>query len=90
MELDNNDFARLKLSTKMVKIIQRIQKQCSDDFITEERLEDSEPFNEDYVEIEDYNDTQQQENVYRFISLDKVTPLCKIYNVSAEISIIDS
>ncbi|XP_065082745.1 uncharacterized protein LOC135705098 [Ochlerotatus camptorhynchus] len=40
MELDNNDFARLKLRTKVIKLIQRIQKELYDDTVIEERLEE--------------------------------------------------
>lgn len=37
--LDNNDFTRLKLTTKMVKTIQKLQKQLENDLVVEE-LED--------------------------------------------------
>lgn len=40
MELDNNDFARLKLRTKVIKLIQRMQKELYDDTVIEERLEE--------------------------------------------------
>ncbi|XP_055526662.1 uncharacterized protein LOC129719190 [Wyeomyia smithii] len=69
MELDNNNYTRLQLTTKMVKTIQRIRRQCSDDLIVEERLE-NEPMSEDDNITDNINTPPQ--NSYRSISLDKV------------------
>lgn len=70
MELNNSDFTRLNLSTKMVKVIQRIQKQCSEDLIIEERLDQNESLNEE-DDIKDHLSTQSS-NIYESINLDKV------------------
>lgn len=40
LELDSNDFTRLKLRTKVIKLIQRMQKEIYNDTVVEERLDE--------------------------------------------------
>lgn len=76
--LDNSDFTRLKLTTKMVKTIQKIQKQCADDIIfEEERLEENNTsgVEDDLVEEDqpEHETNTDPDNIYKSINLDQVS-----------------
>ncbi|XP_065075394.1 uncharacterized protein LOC135699115 [Ochlerotatus camptorhynchus] len=72
--LDNNDFSRLKLSTKMIKTIQRIQSKCADDIIIEEQtLEENNKSEivEDYTMMAEDDISTNPNDIYNTINLDQ-------------------
>lgn len=79
MLLDNNDFTRLRLSTKMIKIIQKTQKQYTD-LIIEERLDDTDNADKAEDETEETIVVEGEaimnpEHIYKTINLDQVNTL---------------
>ncbi|XP_062551888.1 uncharacterized protein LOC134217124 [Armigeres subalbatus] len=88
MLLDNNDFTRLRLSTKMIKIIQKTQKQYTD-LIIEERLDDTDNADKAEDETEETIVVEGEaimnpEHIYKTINLDQEidinTVLCQTQN----------
>lgn len=78
LELKEQDFIRLKLKTKIIKTIERIQKELTNEFIIEERLNEtteSESFNAFEVKNTSYiiEDDTSESNPYKAIYLDKVS-----------------
>nr|XP_029718019.1 uncharacterized protein LOC115260840 [Aedes albopictus] len=74
VELDNNDFSRLMLRTKVIKLIQRIQKELYDDMVIEERLEEDDHENGESSKESAKNDEDALEgsNDFQGITLEKV------------------
>ncbi|XP_058820942.1 uncharacterized protein LOC131683138 isoform X2 [Topomyia yanbarensis] len=85
VELDNYDFMRLKLRTKVIKLIQRMQKEILDDTVIEETLENEsdEPNNngeDDILNVdgevvhEEELENNDRNNVYHGVVLETRTP----------------
>lgn len=72
MELDNNDFDRLKLRTKVIKLIQRLQKELYNDPI-EERLEDTTEDQVEDVGTDEAENSLNGSSNYQGITLDSVS-----------------
>ncbi|XP_062534937.1 uncharacterized protein LOC134204120 [Armigeres subalbatus] len=87
LELDSGDFARLKLCTKVIKFIQRVQKEFYDDPVLEERLEecDEDVLDEVPSAVEEPDETQYEEttpdgsNDYRGIVLQTIIDVNVIF-----------
>nr|XP_029710258.1 uncharacterized protein LOC115256155 [Aedes albopictus] len=85
MMLDKDDFTRLELSTKKIKLIQKIQRQYTD-LIIEERLDETEDTGANTEKEEDDPTVEADvstnpEDIYKSINLDQEinidTILCK-------------
>nr|XP_029721951.1 uncharacterized protein LOC115263165 [Aedes albopictus] len=78
MELDNNDFDRLKLRTKVIKLIQRLQKELYNDPI-EERLEDTTEDQVEDVGTDEAENSLNGSSNYQGITLDSVIDINVIF-----------
>ncbi|XP_058817741.1 uncharacterized protein LOC131681054 [Topomyia yanbarensis] len=90
VELDNYDFMRLKLRTKVIKLIQRMQKEILDDTVIEETLENEsdEPNNngeDDILNVdgevvhEEALENNDRNNVYHGVVLETVININVIF-----------
>lgn len=79
MMLDKDDFTRLELSTKKIKLIQKIQRQYTD-LIIEERLDETEDTGANTGKEEDDPTVEADvstnpEDIYKSINLDQVNAI---------------
>ncbi|XP_065092129.1 uncharacterized protein LOC135712957 [Ochlerotatus camptorhynchus] len=85
LSLDENDFTRLKMTTKMIKIVQKLQnhlQDCNEEWIVEE-VEIS-PTNTQTVNADDTPQNVDPNDPYKGISLDNVIDIDTIFEKTNE------
>lgn len=83
MELNEQDFSRLQMKTKLIKCIQRIQREISsgltvEEFIVERLDPEDESYRNENAEVDDQDTDEDcvdsiEENPYHGIRLEKVS-----------------
>lgn len=89
MDLNDNDFTRLHLKTKIIKHIQRIQNEISqgpeiEEFVVEQLDEEEDNHEEEIADVAEYNSDEEdtgatEENPYSGIRLEEIININRIF-----------